>query len=301
MPKEAEFGVRVDFRKGEANPQRVFQATVAMINALQRLDGALCESIDVSIEPLMVLEEIETGSLIVWLKNILHRVDDQALLELDWKPIIGRYLVRAKYAYVKWANKEEGERTLRTLAQDLRKIAEETDVKRFPDYAPPSTAQIAEATKAVEQAKSFLIEGDKISYIVPDEPPADFDLAVKWTDEQLHHMLVKETVNGENQPMTLIVKRPDYLGQSKWDFRHGRRQISANIADGEWLRSFQTRKIDVRPGDALRCLVNVEHHYGYDNELISETYMITQVVEVLENQTRQGEMGFYRNDGKSDT
>src|ERR1700724_2915776 len=74
MPKDAEVGVRIDFRKGEANPQRVFQATVAMINALQRLDRALCGSIDVSIEPLMVLEEIEAGSLVVWLKNVLCRL-----------------------------------------------------------------------------------------------------------------------------------------------------------------------------------------------------------------------------------
>ena len=290
MPKDAEFGVRIDFRKGEANPQRVFQATVAMINALQRLDRALCGSIDVSIEPLMVLEEIEAGSLVVWLKNVLHRLDDHALLELDWKPLIGKYLVRAKYAYVNWANKGDGERTLNALAKEFQTIAAETDVKRFPDYAPPSTAALAEATRGVEQAKSYLIEGDKISYVVPDQPPADFDLAVQWTDEQLHNMLVKETVKGETQPMTLIVKKPDYLGQSKWDLRHGRRQISANIADAEWLAAFQSRKIDVRPGDALHCLVNIEHHYGYDNELISETYVVTKVTEVLENQITQVEM-----------
>lgn len=290
MPRDAEFGVRVDFRKGEANPQRIFQATVAMINALQRLDRALCSSIDVSIEPLMVLEEIEAGSLIVWLKNLIQRVDDQALRELDWRPVVGKYLVRAKYAYVNWANKLEGDRTLVALARDLQQIATETDVKRFPDYAPPSTAALAEATRGVEQAKSYLIEGDKISYVVPEQPPADFDLAVQWTDEELHKMLVKETVKAENQPMTLIVKKPDYLGQSKWEFRHGRRPILANVADVEWLVRFQTRKIDVRPGDALRCLVNVEHHYGYDNELISETVVVVKVAEVLENQINQGEM-----------
>ena len=119
MPKDAEFGIRVHFRKGEANPQRVFQATVAMINALQRLDRALCISIDVSIQPLMVLEEIEKLRLrfVVWLKNILYRVDDTALLELDWKPLIGKYLVKAKYAYVNWANKGDFDRTLHALAR----------------------------------------------------------------------------------------------------------------------------------------------------------------------------------------
>ena len=194
-----EFGLRrFSQRRGESAAR--VQATVAMINVLQRLDHAICGSVDVSIEPLMVLEEIEAGSLIVWLKNILHRVDDRALLELDWKPIVGKYLVRAKYAYVNWANKGESERALNALAREFQQIASETDVKRFPDYAPPSTARLAEATKAVEQAKSYLVEGDKISYVVPDQPPADFDLAVQWTDEQLHNMLVKETVKGTTSP-----------------------------------------------------------------------------------------------------
>ena len=213
MPKDAEFGIRVDFRRGEGNPQRVFQATVAMISALQRLDRALCVSVDMSIEPLMVLEEIEAGSLIVWLKNVLHRIDDQALLELEWKPVIGRYLVRSKYAYINWANKADGERTLMALAREFQKIATETDVKRFPDYAPPSMTQLAEATKGIEQAKSYLVEGDKISYVVPDEPPAEFDLAIQWTDEELYKMLVKETVKGENQPMTSDRQEARLLGK----------------------------------------------------------------------------------------
>ena len=151
--------------------------------------------------------------------------------------------------------------------------------------------QLAEATKGIEQAKSYLVEGDKISYVVPDEPPAEFDLAIQWTDEELYKMLVKETVKGENQPMTLIVKKPDYLGKSKWEFRHGKTPINASILHEEWLLAFQARKIDVRPGDALRCLVTVENHYGYDNELVAESYAITKVVEVVENQTRQQELG----------
>lgn len=290
VPTDADFGIRIDFKKGEGNPQRVFQSAVAMIGAMQRLDHALCAAVDTSLEPLMVLEEIETGSLIIWLKNILHRIDDEALKTLEWKPIVGRYLVRSKYAYIRWANRADGERTIQALAGDIRKIAEETDVKQFPDYAPPSTIALADATKGIENAKAYLVDGDKISYVVPDQPPADFDLAVRWDEKDLERMLVKETVKAENMPMTLIVKKPDYLGKSKWDFRHGGKMISANVGDEEWLRKFQTRQIDVRPGDAIRCTVNVENHYGYDNELVSETFAITKVTQILENQIQQSEL-----------
>ena len=45
----------------------------------------------------MVLEDVEASSLRVFLKNTLSRVDDEALKTLDWKPVVGRYLVKAKY------------------------------------------------------------------------------------------------------------------------------------------------------------------------------------------------------------
>jgi hypothetical protein len=204
----------------------------------------------------------------------------------------GKYLVRAKYVYIGWSNKSVADRTLIGLARELRAIAEETDVKLFPDYAPPSTGELAQSTREIEAAKSYLIDGDKISYVVPGEPPAEFDLAIKWDEEELKRILVKETITAAKTPMTLIVKRPDCLGRSRWDFRHGGKQISARISDTVWLAKFQSRQIDVRPGDALRCLVDIENFYGYDNELISESFDVVKVNEVLENRLEQRDLDF---------
>jgi hypothetical protein len=44
-------------------------------------------------------------------------------------------------------------------------------------------------------------------------------------------MAVKETVTFPAAQMILAVKKPDYLGDSKWDLRHGRRSIAAKIED----------------------------------------------------------------------
>ncbi len=84
--------------------------------------------------------------------------------------------------------------------------------------------------------------------------------------------------------MILPVKKPDYLGTSKWELRHGRKSILAKIEDAKWLKKFQNREVDVRPGDTLRCMVRQEMSYGYDNELVAENYVIIEVKEVLENQ-----------------
>jgi hypothetical protein len=295
-PENADFALYINFKKGEGNPARVFQAADAMIRALQKLDHALCAAIDSQIEPVLVLEEIETGSLKIWLRDVLQAADDEALKALDWKPAVGKYLVRAKYIYIQWANKTDPNATLLGLARDLRAIAVETDARHIPAYSPPSIADLAEAAQQIDEAKGYLAPGDQISYLPapgaasPDLGPIDFDLAMRWDPADLLRLAVKETTKHENMPLTLIVKRPDYLGNSMWDLRHGRTTISAKIAHADWLRRFQARSIDVRPGDALRCLVTIENSYGYDNELISTSYIVTNVQEVLENQLQQGDL-----------
>ncbi len=280
-PGDADFAIYINFKKGEGNPYRVFKVAEEVIKSFQKLDRALCVSVDSTIEPLMMLEEIETGSIKIWLKNALTSTDDQALKDIDWKPAVGKYLVRAKYAYINWANKSEGNVTLVELGNEIKKIAAETDVKHLPDYAPPPTQKLAVITQELDVAKRELIDGDSLQYISPDEPPLDFDLKVYWSPEELDDMSIKETTKFDNMRMNLIVKKPDYLGASKWDFRHGSKQISASIHDDQWLIDFQHRNVDIRPGDAIRCLVSVENSYGYDNELVKETYTVTKVEEVL--------------------
>jgi hypothetical protein len=49
--------------------------------------------------------------------------------------------------------------------------------------------------------------------------------------------------------------------------------------------------VDVRPGDALKCLATIEYKYGFDNELLEEEYTVTKVEDVLVNQLQQGSLG----------
>lgn len=286
-PDGADFALYFEFVKGSGDPGRVFRAADQTIRAFKLLDHAFCASVDSNIETVMVLEEIEAGSLKVWLRNILTSTDDQALKGLDWRPAIGKYLVRAKYVYLRWANREGLDGSLTALGREIQQIAQETDVKHLPDYAPPPAGELIEATRTLDEARGMLISGDSMKYISEGNPDIDFNLSIQWNLAELEDLSVKETTTLDNIQMNLIVKKPDYLGVSKWDVRHGTKAISAKIEDGDWLTQFQSRQIDIRPGDALKCKVTIEHRYGYDNELISEKYVITEVLEVLENKAAE--------------
>lgn len=288
-PKNADFALVIDFKKGKESPTRVFTAATDFIKAFEALDRTLVQSIDSNIEPIMMLEDVEVGSLKIFLKNGLRSIDDQAIKKLDWKPIIGEYLVRAKYMILSWVERDDVPPSLQDLRRDLSMLARETDVRHLPDYSPPNPAELIESIKQVESGKRRLSPEDRV-FIEAGDERQEISLKVSVDPDDLELLATRETIKTPPAPMILAVKKPDYLGQSKWDLRHGRRPISATIADVDFLSEFQNRKKDVRPGDALRCMVSIEMRYGYDNELISETYLVEQVIEILEDTAEQHEL-----------
>lgn len=289
-PKDADFAILIDFKKGDRSPTRVFTAATDLIEAFQAIDKVLVRSVDSNITPLMVLEDVEAGSLKIWLRNALDSIDDQALKDLDWRPAVGKYLVRAKHIVMSWIDDDATPKSLPDLRKNLQKLASETEVRRLPEYSPPDPAGLIEAVQRIQSAKDTLLPEDRAFIESSDEGRLEIDISVRIEPDQLLGMVTKEIIRKPPAQMILTVKRPDYLGTSKWDFKLGKRAVSARIEHADFLSEFQHRQQNVRPGDALKCMVAVDMRYGFDNELISETYVVTEVLEVLENNSDQADL-----------
>ena len=280
---KADFGIEVTFAAGTPDPARVFRSMTALIDSFHRFDKELVQTIDTAIEPVLLLEDIESGSLRTWLRNVLSSVDDSALESGDWKKIVGTYLMKAKYIVV---NKLEGKteitsrEEIKDIEAGLLSAAEDTKIKRIPSYRPVPEAQIIEVIDGISNALRYLTAGDSAKLMTPDGE-AHFNLMLRVSPDALRDLLVKERITNE-LPMILKVKRPDYLGESMWDFKFGEHPIQAKILDVEWLSTFQQRKIHVRPGDAIRATVWHTVEYGFDAEVVREHYEITKVLEVIE-------------------
>ena len=288
---KADFGIEVRFAPGTPDPSRVFRSLSALIDTFQHFDKELAQSIDSAIEPILLLEDIESGSIRTWLKSALSSVDDSALKDGDWKKLLGAYLLKAKYIVIK---KLEG-RTEITNLQPIREIESEildaakaSDVQRIPIYQPLSEAKIVEIIGNLSNALGHLKPGDSGKLLTPDGEAA-FNLSLKVSPEALRDLLVKETVTNESV-LILKVKRPDYLGESMWDFKLGEHPLQAKIIDVQWLQEFQERRIDVRPGDAIKAVVRQTIYYGHEAEVVYEHNEITEVLGViaivLPNQSR---------------
>ena len=281
------YSIMVEFSPYSRTPERVFNAVSAMISAMQKLDNVLCSSIDGGLRASVVLEKVEPGSIKVFLRDILLSTDDDALKSGDWKKVVGSYLVHSKRRLLEWTNKDTASIGLPELAKEIQALASETDVKLLPDYAPPSVFELAAITSDIQNVKSS-VPNSLITFEGDDKKQVVLNAMVTWSVAELSSFAIREKQSFSNMPMILIVRKPDYLGTTKWQFRHGKRPITASLQDFTWLERFQRRLVDVRPGDGLKCLVDIEYSYSFDNELVAESLTIKKVLDVLENQATQG-------------
>ena len=276
------FCIAIDFKKDSEDPTRVFRAISELINNFHIFDNDILHSIDSNISPVVLLEDIEGGSIKTWLKYRIESVDDEVLKSGDWKKIMGHYLVNAKYLLIKFLDNKT-EITDRVQIEDLEgqlfELAKESDILRIPSYSPVPYDILIKNLKNITDAASILQYEDKLTYITPDKA-IPFNLTFKISPEAIEDLLTKEAITSKIE-MILKVKKPDYLGDSMWDFKHETKAFPAKIMDDQWLDEFQNRKVDIRPGDSIRAKVEIMTKYSFNNEVISMHYSVLKVYDII--------------------
>ncbi|MBV6473963.1 MAG: hypothetical protein JPMHGGIA_02261 [Saprospiraceae bacterium] len=276
--KFEKFEIEIDFNKNTPNPSRIFKSMASIIEAFEELDKNLVNHIDSKIDTILVLEDIEKGSLKSVLRNIISGIPDDALKDLDIKKLIGHYLLKTKYIILKKLE----DRVLLTDGNVIEEIefeiieeAKNTGISKLPYYVPVTKKTLIENIKGITDSVENLQEGDSVIY-KSEEGTASFNMSFSLDIELMEALITKESIVSHSK-MILKVKKPDYLGDSMWVFKHGVHTINAKIEDLNWLQNYQSGDIDIRPQDSLVCDVEIVAKYDHDNNLIEVTYTIQKV------------------------
>jgi hypothetical protein len=284
-PPDADFSFRIIFEKGQGDPRRVFDAASEMIDGFEELDEAITGSIDSKIRPLMVLEDIEGGSVRVFLSSILKKLDDKALTEGEYKKAVGPALVEAKYAAIAFLDKDkeaagEGANELR---ETLRGLAAKTELRQLGDYAPIHEAKLVAALDSFQDAKRLLGPKDKLMIEAPAHKTYEVDLTKTWNPSEVVQVDEKTTEKSSKGEIILTIRKPDMTGDSKWLFTRGKYPVSAKITDTKWLAEFHARKVrGFHSGDAMRCKVKFTYIFDEKGTMIDEVIEIEKVIEILD-------------------
>lgn len=276
------FELVVGFKKDSGDPSRVFKSMTGLIEAVQSLDRNLSYSISSNVKTTVVLHDIQTGSLKAKLRNIVEDLPDEALKQAEFRPLIGHFLVKAKHKVIDWcSNKNEitNKTEIKQLQNDIKQLAEETDIKQIPAYIEPDTESLLLNINSLRNSLAILGAEDYATF-ESEEGISKFNKEMNISPEIIQDYLTREKIVSTGEKI-FKVKKPDYLGFSMWAFKYRGKSIDAKILDEKWLCSFHKRNIQVLPGDSIRAIVREEVSYGFNNEVIQSHYEIVEILDIL--------------------
>lgn len=295
LPPEFDFTFGVDFEYGTGSASRVFAAVQDFIRACDAFDKHLITVVAPHITPMLLLGNIEAGSLRAILRYALRSLNDDDLRNFRLRRLLGTFLVDAKYFLLEWMA-EERPHSLSVLREELVYIADRTlidisllqsrgeamqeDFQSRPTR-PLRPEHLIKAIRGFQRVKSHLTQGDRAYMITHIGARHDMNLSVSFSAQELKALLVRTTKIVPPTYTTLIVRKPDYLGKSRWRVRHDDRDIAVKIEDREWLTRFQSRAVAVQPGDALVCAMRVEEEYDMEGHLVRERFIVEHVNTVV--------------------
>ena len=274
--------IQIDYEPGSVDPARVFRAMAQLIDTLHAIDRDIVGTLGLELEPIVVLERVEAGSIRAFLRTIISAAHDDALLKLEWRPLIGQYLVRAKHKALRWLDDKTtiDSRADLTQLQEII-VAEAPELPSsglaLPAAIPP--ARLLEDVQALSTALEQLAPGDAVTYTA-NGASTPVSTGIHISSERIEELLTQATQRSETE-MVLLVKKPDYLGRSRWEFKQEDHLIEASIADADWLARFRDGSILLKPGYALHALVLSEVSLGFEGQVVSTRHRITKVLGVI--------------------
>jgi hypothetical protein len=272
---DGEIGLVIDYQPGITLAVDVLSAAMGMIQALDGLDKVLLSSVNTSLEPVSVLNDVQHSSLKMMVVRALRGAPDDTIRSMQWKKWVGELLVKGKY------------RLLNVLDADAPKIDTvllelEPDYKAAPlelaGYQPPSVTQVMDALDGIAHARAALpgqrvtVQTELGDILLPESAIAAPSATSGVPAEEIKNTGTE----------IFKVKSPDMLGDAQWTVLRGGRNVRVDMRHKEWLLAYHRREHNVQPGDSLKC--RYEERISYDklgNEL-SRNLAIIQVLEVLE-------------------
>jgi hypothetical protein len=279
----SEFSLKIEYRKDVGNPSRVFQVLADLIDAFQRIDKKLAEIIDASIDPVLLLEDVHSGSIQAWLRTALKSIPDDSRYPDNWKPLIGGYLILGKKSLIDFMRDKSTVAhisELKPLEDSIMQLAGTTRLKLLPAISPVKQRRLLESLKDISLSLSPLIEGDSVKYFSLAHGESTLNLKFKLSSENIEDLITAETSVKQGERM-LKIKKVDYLGDSMWDFKHGQTTLQASIYDKEWLNNFRSGKIKIAPGDSMRAVLREYYRFDQNKNLIGLSYRVERIDEII--------------------
>ena len=284
MDRKHSLCLKIDFEKHSKQPERVFKTMARLIESVEEMQEKLSFSLSTSIKRDLLLEEIETGSLLTWLIPETEYPDSDSEIKIrpDNNNRIKKYLTKGVEKVVDFSSSREKIDTIEevtALQEELHALAIESDIKSIPAYSKIPEKELMEILLKNSDASKLLSSNDDLFFIL-DGIPKKYNKNFSISKESIENILTKKTVE-KDEVLELGIKKPDYIGNSMWEFIYEKKIIEARILHEEWLKEFRDRNVVLKPGDSLEALVKITTFYNHKAEEIKKSYIVLEVKSII--------------------
>ena len=224
-----EIALVIDYQPGQSEAVAVLAGAMRLIESLDRLDRCLLSSIDTTLEPVSILNDVQHSSLKILLARALRKLPDDQIGSGDWKKWMGALLVKGKHMLLQKidATPAEVQQTLEKLEADYNSAPNTTA-----GYQPPRVSEAQEALRQVAAARESIPD----SKVVVQTELGDIELPRQPTvpeppppaEESLSVNVLKDQV--------LIIESAVFKEGNQWRFSDGSTSFAAVISDVVFLR-----------------------------------------------------------------
>jgi hypothetical protein len=271
---EGEVALVIKYRPGESHALDVLQGAMALVESLDRLDHVLLSSVNTSLEPVSVLNDIEKSSLKLLLARALRSLPDEHLHNPDWKKWLGALLVKGKHVLLSRIDSDAPEimRGIELLTNDYK------HAPGLVGYEPPRITDVQDALDNVAKARArfprqqVLIQTELGDIELPESLPSPSPVPLD-PDKCTY------VVNKGRE--FFKIKQPDMLGHSQWSVLRNGRAVRVDILHKAWLDSYQSRGASILPGDSLECVFEETITYDDQQNEIDRRLAVIEVLSVV--------------------
>jgi hypothetical protein len=259
------------------SPAAYFDGVSQVIDAFQSADANLLAFLLPSSRTGLRIDRLEIGSFRIWLATQLEDLPEEGLRKFDWKQLVGHYLLKCRNAIVKFLRKNpkvEDTQLVERLGAEIDAIANDAipATRRFSRRLLLGVlVRVIRATQSVPGAETVHVIISEERTLLPRE--AEVTIGV-----------VSAIESGELEPfeqeMRLLVKKPDMLGRSQWEFVDRGHVIRAKMGDLAWVERYQRHGVVLNPGDAIDVRMQLTPKHTTEDQLYY-TYSIVNVRSVI--------------------
>ncbi|MDH4162757.1 MAG: hypothetical protein OEW15_08705 [Nitrospirota bacterium] len=266
---EGEIALIIQYQPGKSEAAKILQGALQMVHSFDYVDHSLLSSIDTTLEPVSILNDVQHSSLKLLLARGLRNVPDELIKNPDWKKWLGALLVKGKHKLLeKYDSDRDG---IESVINELKPLYESTPTKMI-GYEPPSVDEVSVALNQVKAARALLPDSNVTFQTELGDIPIPL---VKVDSSVIVSAVVREVSTPSIIPNAmLLIESVVFKDGNKWRVSDGNHSFNVSLLDDNFIADVNAGR-RFGKGDVL--IVDLERIQRIENNSLKTEYAILKV------------------------